>query len=117
MVPRFVERELRSYLDENGMTHTRGAPYHPMTQGKIERWHRSMKNVVKLENYDSPWELERAIGRFVDSYNHRRYHESLGNVTPDEMYEGRQPQIQARREQIKRQTLARRKRENRKQAA
>ena len=40
------------------MAHTRGAPYHPMTQGKIERYHRSMKNIVKLQNYYFPWELE-----------------------------------------------------------
>ena len=53
-----------------------------MTQGKIERDHRSMKNVVKLEEYYSPWELERAVARFVDDYNHRRLHEALDNVTP-----------------------------------
>ena len=52
-----------------------------MTQGKIERYHRSMKNVVKLENYYSPWALERAIAPFVDAYNHRRLHEALDNVT------------------------------------
>ena len=83
-----------------------------MTQGKIERYHRSMKNVVKLETYYSPWELERAIARFVDDYNHRRLHEALDNVTPADVYEGRRPAILARREQIKRRTLAQRKREN-----
>ena len=60
------------------MTHTRGAPYHPMTQGKIERYHRSMKNVVKLAHYYSPWELERSIAQFVHHYNHERYHEFVG---------------------------------------
>ena len=83
-----------------------------MTQGKIERYHRSMKNVVKLEKYYSPWELERAVARFVDDYNHRRLHEALENVTPADVYEGRRPAILARREQIKRKTLAQRKREN-----
>ena len=53
-----------------------------MTQGKIEHYHRSMKNVVKLEKYFSPWALQRALARFVEDYNHRRYHESLQNVTP-----------------------------------
>ena len=91
--------------------HTRGAPYHPM-QGKIERYHRSMKNVVKLEKRYSPWELERAIARFVDYCNHRRLHEALDNVTPADVYAGRRPAIFARREQIKRRTLAQRKREN-----
>ena len=59
------------------MAHTRGKPYHPMTQGKIERWHRSMKNEILLENYDLPGQLESAIGRFVEYYNHQRYHEEL----------------------------------------
>jgi transposase InsO family protein len=109
--------ELQTYLDEQGIAHTRGAPYHPMTQGKIERWHRTMKNVVKLENYYSPGELERAIARFVEHYNHRRYHESLDNVTPADAYFGRRQEILAHRQKIKRETLARRKRENRREAA
>ena len=57
-----------------------------MTQGKIERYHRSMKNVVRLENHYSPWELERALARFVESSNHERLHEAISNVTPDDMY-------------------------------
>ncbi len=83
-----------------------------MTQGKIERYHRSMKNIVKLEPYYSPWDLERAVARFVEYYNHRRLHEALDNVTPADVYDGRRPAILARREQIKRRTLAQRKREN-----
>jgi len=115
--PCYVSGELREYLSRHRMQHTRGAPYHPMTQGKIERYHRSMKNVVKLENYYSPWELERAIALFVDYYNHRRYHESLGNVTPADMYEGRQVEVLTRRERIKRETMERRRRENLRNAA
>jgi len=115
--PAYLARDLRDYLAEHGMTHTRGAPYHPMTQGKIERWHRSMKNVVKLENYYSPWELERAIGSFVEYYNNDRYHESLANVTPADMYDGRQREILDKRERIKRATLRRRRRENLRSAA
>jgi hypothetical protein len=83
-----------------------------MTQGKIERYHRSLKNVVKLDHYYSPWELERAIGHFVEDYNHRRYHESLHNVTPADVYGGRQATILARRERIKHRTLQRRRREH-----
>ena len=110
--PCYVSQALGNYLTRHGLTHTRGAPYHPMTQGKIERYHRSMKNVVKLDVYYSPWELERAIGRFVEHYNHGRLHESLQNVTPADVYEGRQAAILDRRARIKRETLARRKKEN-----
>jgi putative transposase len=94
------------------MKHTRGAPYHPMTQGKIERYHRSMKNVVKLENYYFPWELEHAIAEWVAHYNHERYHESLDNVTPADVYNGRRNEILDRRSIIKSRTLMQRKVQN-----
>lgn len=110
--PCYLSKELREYLDEQKIEHTRGAPYHPQTQGKIERYHRSMKNVVKLENYYYPWKLEKAIRQFVDYYNHQRYHESLDNVTPADMFYGRYEEIMGRRQLIKQQTLQRRKEEN-----
>ena len=72
--PCYVSAELKDYLQKHGLEHTRGAPYHPMTQGKIERYHRSMKNVVKLEHYYYPWALENAIDQWVEHYNHHRYH-------------------------------------------
>jgi putative transposase len=110
--PCYVSGALAAYLSQHGLSHTRGKPYHPMTQGKIERYHRSMKNIVKLENYYSPWELERAIRRFVEHYNHHRYHEALRNVTPADVYHGRQAAILSRRERIKRATLKRRRQMN-----
>jgi putative transposase len=64
------------------MTHTRGKPYQPMTQGKIERYHRSLKNQILLENYYLPGQLEARLAEFVDHYNLRRYHESLNNLPP-----------------------------------
>ena len=79
-----------------------------MTQGKIERYHRSMKNVVKLENYYYPWELEQAIGQFVEHYNHHRYPESLDNVTPADVFFDRHQEILSRRKRIKQRTLAER---------
>jgi len=84
--PAYVSSELREYLGERGMAHTRGRPYHPQTQGKIERWHRTMKNVVKLQHDYFPWELEAALRDFVSYYNNERYHESLDNVTPADVY-------------------------------
>jgi transposase InsO family protein len=88
-----------------------------MTQGKIERYHRSMKNVVRLANYYSPEELERALARFVTYYNEERLHEAIGNVAPNDMYQGRQRKITTRRQEIKRLTLERRKKENLRNAA
>ena len=70
--PCYISGALATYLETRGLAHTRSAPYHPMTQGKIERYHRSLKNVVKLDHYYTPWELERAIARFVEDSNHRR---------------------------------------------
>jgi len=109
--PAYLSGELRGYLGERGMAHTRGAPYHPQTQGKIERYHRSMKNVVKLQHYYFPWELEAAIGDFVAYYNNERYHESLENVTPADVYFGRQHAVLTERSKIKRWTMERRKKE------
>ena len=110
--PCYISGELKNYLEKQGMTHTRGAPYHPMTQGKIERYHRSMKNIVKLQNYYFPWELEQELSRFVDYYNNHRYHESLNNVTPADVYFGRRREILTKRDQIKRKTLAMRRKQN-----
>jgi transposase InsO family protein len=84
-----------------------------MTQGKIERYHRSMKNLILLEHYYSPSELEDQIGVFVDYYNHNRYHEALNNVTPADVYYGRDREVLARREQIKQKTMLLRRRQNR----
>ena len=107
--PSYVASELKTYLGNQGMTHTRGRPYHPMTQGKIERWHRSMKNQVLLEHYYLPGDLERRISQFVDYYNHERYHESLDNLTPADVFYGRGQKVLNKREKIKIQTMALRK--------
>ncbi|WP_370609919.1 IS3 family transposase, partial [Solemya velum gill symbiont] len=107
--PCYISSELREWLKQQQIKHTRGAPYHPMTQGKIERYHRSMKNVVKLENYYFPWELEKAIGDWVQHYNHERYHESLDNVTPADVYYGRRNDILDQRAIIKSRTMTQRK--------
>ena len=76
-----------------------------------------MKNQILLENYYLPGELKAALKQFVDYYNHERLHEAIGNVTPDDMYHGRQRAILSRREKIKRLTLERRKKENLRNAA
>ena len=91
--PCYISGELSDYLEENGMTHTRGRLYHPQTQGKIERWHRSMKNQILLNNYYLPSELHEHLQRFVSYYNHERYHESLNNLTPADVFYGRGSEI------------------------
>jgi len=78
----FRSGDFKEYLSTKGMNQIFGAPYHPQTQGKIERYHRTMKNVIKLENYFTPGQLRSNIEAFVDYYNYRRYHESLDNLTP-----------------------------------
>ena len=103
--PCYISGELRGYLAAQGFLHIRGKPYHPMTQGKIERYHRSLKNILLLDNYYSPEDLKVEIGRFVDHYNHRRYHESLANVTPADVYHGRAMGILAQRDKTKRETI------------
>jgi putative transposase len=97
--------------------HVRGAPYHPQTQGKIERWHQTLKNCILLENYYLPSDLERQINAFVERYNHVRYHESLANLTPADVYFGRAQTILAERERIKRMTIASRRLQHQLQAA
>ena len=107
--PCYISGELKSWLKDRDIEHTRGAPYHPQTQGKIERYHRSMKNVVKLEHYYFPWELEKAIAEWVHHYNHERYHESLDNVTPADVFEGRRNDILDQRALVKARTMTKRK--------
>jgi len=110
--PCYISKELKIYLEEQGMKHSRGRPYHPMTQGKIERYHRTMKNVITLDHYYLPGELEREIAGFVDYYNNHRYHESLDNLKPVDVYEGRGKQILSQRREIKKKTLRLRKKQN-----
>ena len=104
----YVASELKTYLKAVGVKQVHGKLCHPQTQGKIERYHRSMKNVVKLDYYYCPEELNQALKDFVHYYNHQRYHESLDNVTPSDVYFGKREQILKRREKIKQQTLKQR---------
>ena len=113
----YIADDLARWLADRKIKHLRGAPYHPMTQGKIERWHQTLKNRILLENYFLPGDLEAQIATFVDDYNCRRYHESIDNLTPADVYFGRGPTILAQRERIKRQTIAHRRLRHRLQAA
>jgi putative transposase len=101
----YIAGELAEWLEDHKIKHVRGAPYHPMTQGKIERWHQTLKNRILLENYFLPGDLESQIVGFVDYYNNHRYHEAISNLTPADLYFGRGNTILLERERIKRQTI------------
>lgn len=105
----YIHKEFESYLKKNDVGHIRGRPYHPQTQGKIERYHRSMKNVLLLDNYYTPEELKKQIAKWVYYYNNERYHESLNNVTPADRYYGREEEILKKRKEIKEYTMLARK--------
>ena len=100
--PSYISADLAEWLDKRNMGHVRGAPCHPQTQGKIERWHQTLKNRILLENYYLPGDLDAKIDMFVDHL--RCYHESLSNLIPADVYFGRAQTILLERERIKRAT-------------
>jgi transposase InsO family protein len=113
----YIATDLADWLEKRKIEHIRGAPCHPQTQGKIERWHQTLKNRILLENYYLPGDLTLQIEAFVDDYNHRRYHESLKNLTPADVYSGRGQTILLERERIKRKTIQMRRLLHQSQAA
>ena len=131
--PSYVAGELADWLKDRKMHHVRGAPFHPQPQGKaatgqgshrarqpqgkIDRWHQTLKNRILLENYYLPGDFEKQVETFVEHYNHQRYHESLKNVTPADAYFGRAQAILKQRERIKRKTIEQRRLHHQRQAA
>ena len=102
----YVSGDLAEWLQDKGMKHSRGAPYHPQTQGKIERWHQTLKNRILLENYFLPGDLEAQIAAFVDHYNHQSGTTRASTTSRHaDVYFGRDKAILKQRERIKRKTL------------
>jgi putative transposase len=98
----YIASDLKEYSKNDlGMDQVHGRPGHPQTQGKIECYHRTMKNVVKLDHNYAPEDLEKALEKFVHRYNNECYHESLDNLTPAEVYFGRGEAILEERKRIK----------------
>jgi len=96
----YLSRSFRDYLQLIGIRHILAAPFHPQTNGKLERYHQSIKKEVNQLLYEAPSQLENAIADFVDYYNYRRYHKALGNVTPADVLYGRGKQILQRRKEV-----------------
>jgi putative transposase len=115
--PSYISANLADWLAKQNIGHVRGAPCHPQTQGKIDRWHQTLKNRILLENYYLPGDLQAKIDTFIDHYNHRRYHESLSNLTPADVYFGRGQTILLERERIKRATIQNRRLQHQMRAA
>jgi len=109
----YISRSFRDYLNLVGIGHILATPFHPQTNGKLERYHQSIKREVNQLTYEAPSHLEQAIADFVDYYNYRRYHKALGNVTPADVLYGRRAQILQRRKEVQIQTINHRRDYNR----
>jgi len=103
--PGYLSRQFSEYLRLVGIRHIIASPYHPQTNGKIERYHRTIKGEIKLLPYEMPDKLREAIEAFIEYYNYHRYHEGLGNVTPYDTYTGRHLEVIQRRKEAKSRTL------------
>ena len=108
----YISGQFNEYLRLVGIRHITASPFHPQTNGKIERYHRTLKGELNQVPNDMPGELKEAIRGFIEYYNYRRYHEGLGNVTPYDVYTGRHHEIIQKRREAKSRTLAQRRNYN-----
>ena len=100
----YISQQFNEYLRMVGIRHITASPFHPQTNGKIERYHRTLKGEINQVPHEMPGELKEAIRAFIEYYNYRRYHEGLGNVTPYDVYTGRHHEIIQRRKEAKSRT-------------
>lgn len=104
----FLARALEDYLRILEIPHIYCSPYHPQTNGKLERFHQTLKARLNLLVFTSPEALRAAMAEFIEFYNHRRYHEGIVNVTSVDVYYGRREEVLQKRKEQKQATLARR---------
>ena len=97
--PQFLAKDFKEFIRVNGMTHVKTSPYYPQSNGKIERWHKSLKNeCIRPKTPLTLEDAQRVVGDYVAEYNTVRLHSSIGYVTPQDMLEGRQAEIHAERD-------------------
>jgi putative transposase len=114
--PQFIARDFKEFIRISGMTHVRTSPYYPQSNGKLERWHKSLKSeCIRPGTPLTAEDAKRLIQRYVDHYNAVRLHSAIGFVTPKDMLEGRRTEIHAARDRKLEQ--ARRQRQLRRQKA
>jgi RNA-directed DNA polymerase len=106
--PGFLARALKDYLRMLEIRHIYCSPYHRQTNGKLERFHETLKARLNLLVFTSPGALRAAVAEFIEFYKYQRYHEGIGNVTPADVYHGRREEILKRRKEQKLETLERR---------
>jgi transposase InsO family protein len=107
--PQFIARDFKSFIRIQGLTHVRTSPYYPQSNGKLERWHQSVKS--ECVRPSCPQTVEEAIGKvtaYVDHYNHARLHSAIGYVTPADKLNGLEPEIFAERDRKLEEARARR---------
>ena len=97
--PQFIARDFKAFIRLAGMTHVRTSPYYPQSNGKLERYHRTVKNdCIRPGTPLSLADARRIVGRFVDHYNHVRLHSAVGYVAPADKLAGRAEAIWANRD-------------------
>jgi transposase InsO family protein len=109
----YISQQFNEYLRLVGIRHITASPFHPQTNGKIERYHRTLKGGISQVPHEMPSDLKETIRGFIEYYNYKRYHEGLRNVTPYDVYTGKRHEIIRRRKEVKERTLAERRVYNR----
>ena len=97
--PQFIANDFKAYIRLTGMTHVRTAPYYPQSNGKLERWHKTLKtDAIRIKSPSSLDEARAVVQKFVDHYSHVRLHSSIGYITPADRLNGREKEIWAERD-------------------
>jgi transposase-like protein len=97
--PQFIARDFKEFIRISGMTHVRTSPFYPQSNGKIERWHKSLKReCIRPLTPLTLDDARRLIQNYVDRYNTVRLHSAIGYVTPQDRVAGRQGEIHATRD-------------------